>query len=25
VQLPFLQVRNPQCSFVPIALGTSQF
>ena len=25
VQLPFLQVRNPDCSFVPIALGTSQY
>jgi AmmeMemoRadiSam system protein B len=25
VQLPFLQVRNFQCSFVPIALGTSQY
>jgi MEMO1 family protein len=25
VQLPFLQVRNPKCSFVPIALGTSQY
>jgi len=25
VQLPFLQRRNPQISFVPIALGTSQF
>jgi AmmeMemoRadiSam system protein B len=24
VQLPFLQRRNPQLSFVPIALGTSQ-
>jgi MEMO1 family protein len=25
VQLPFLQRRNPQISFVPIALGTGQF
>ncbi len=25
VQLPFLQVKNPGCSFVPIALGTSQY
>ena len=25
VQLPFLQVKNPECSFVPIALGTSQY
>jgi hypothetical protein len=25
VQLPFLQRRNPQISFVPIAVGTSQF
>ena len=25
VQLPFLQRRNPQPSFVPIALGTGQF
>ena len=24
VQIPFLQVRNPKCSFVPIDLGTSQ-
>lgn len=25
VQLPFLQVGNPECRFVPIALGTSQY
>jgi MEMO1 family protein len=25
VQLPFLQVRNPDCTFVPIALGTSRY
>lgn len=25
VQIPFLQVRSPKCSFVPIALGTSQY
>jgi len=25
VQLPFLQVRNPRMTFVPIALGTSQY
>ncbi len=25
VQLPFLQRRNPQISFVPLALGTGQF
>lgn len=25
VQLPFLQVRNPQVSFVPIALGTADY
>jgi len=25
VQLPFLQARNPDCTFVPIALGTSRF
>ncbi len=25
VQLPFLQVKNPEGSFVPIALGTSQY
>ncbi len=25
VQLPFLQVRRPGCSFVPIALGTAQY
>ncbi|MFZ0286096.1 MAG: AmmeMemoRadiSam system protein B [Terriglobales bacterium] len=25
VQLPFLQLRNPQLIFVPIALGTGQF
>jgi hypothetical protein len=25
VQLPFLQVEQPDCSFVPIALGTGQF
>ena len=25
VQLPFLQVRNPECTFVPIALGTRQY
>lgn len=25
VQLPFLQTRNPECTFVPIALGTSRF
>lgn len=25
VQLPFLQVRNPEGRFVPIALGTSQY
>lgn len=25
VQLPFLQTRNPFCSFVPIVLGTSQY
>jgi AmmeMemoRadiSam system protein B len=25
VELPFLQVRQPQLKFVPIALGTSQF
>ncbi|OLE58138.1 MAG: AmmeMemoRadiSam system protein B [Chloroflexi bacterium 13_1_20CM_2_59_7] len=25
VQLPFLQARRPDCTFVPIALGTGQF
>jgi MEMO1 family protein len=25
VQLPFLQVRRPDCTFVPIALGTSRY
>ncbi len=25
VQLPFLQVRKPDCTFVPIALGTSRY
>ena len=25
VQLPFLQAKNPDCTFVPIALGTSRF
>ena len=25
VQLPFLQIRNPECTFVPIALGTGQY
>jgi AmmeMemoRadiSam system protein B len=25
VHLPFLQTRKPDCSFVPIALGTSQY
>ena len=25
VQLPFLQKRKPDCTFVPIALGTSRF
>ena len=25
VQLPFLQTRRPDCTFVPIALGTSRF
>ena len=25
VQLPFLQVRKPECTFVPIALGTSRY
>src|SRR5579862_790531 len=25
VQLPFLQAKNPACTFVPIALGTSRF
>ncbi len=25
VQLPFLQIRRPDCSFVPIALGTSRY
>ncbi len=25
VQLPFLQVRNPGCTFVPIVLGISQY
>jgi AmmeMemoRadiSam system protein B len=25
VQLPFLQIRNPECRFVPIALGTSRY
>jgi len=25
VQLPFLQIRNPGCTFVPIALGTSRY
>jgi MEMO1 family protein len=25
VQLPFLQTKNPECTFVPIALGTSRY
>ncbi len=25
VQLPFLQIRKPDCTFVPIALGTSRY
>jgi len=25
VQLPFLQMKNPGCTFVPIALGTSRY
>jgi AmmeMemoRadiSam system protein B len=25
VQLPFLQIRNPNCAFVPITLGTSRY
>jgi AmmeMemoRadiSam system protein B len=25
VQLPFLQAKNPDCVFVPIALGTSRY
>ena len=25
VQLPFLQVKNPDCTFVPIALGTGRY
>jgi len=25
VQLPFLQAKNPDCTFVPIALGTSRY
>jgi MEMO1 family protein len=25
VQLPFIQVRRPDCTFVPIALGTSRY
>jgi MEMO1 family protein len=25
VQLPFLQTRNPDCTFVPIALGTGRY
>jgi AmmeMemoRadiSam system protein B len=25
VQLPFLQAKNPECMFVPIALGTSRY
>jgi AmmeMemoRadiSam system protein B len=25
VQLPFLQIRNPACRFVPIALGTTRY
>src|SRR5689334_16786068 len=25
VQLPFLQIKNPDCSFVPIALGTGRY
>ena len=25
VQLPFLQIKRPECTFVPIALGTSRY
>jgi hypothetical protein len=25
VQLPFLQTKNPECTFVPIALGTARY
>ena len=25
VQLPFLQIRRPECTFVPVALGTSRY
>lgn len=25
VQLPFLQIKNPDCTFVPIALGTGRY